>query len=315
MSVEHVRAFNERRVGSERLYLLLDPLTEHHGENSLAPAALHRSLPDGALTTVRRQDLAHTPALCPLLVDIGSLSADSGDALLVKSSVYASGEDGRSRRYVAGWLISALDGEGLAEHLASMCRMKDAAGGSHFFPMHEPLRIELLAVADRGYARQQLGPIREWLLPASSGGVVLMTGKNDTNGALPVPPVALQAQQEAQRVAMVLSAWRAVTRRKTGGAPWSGKSIEQRPANAARDALVQIRTATNQLRLRKNDDIVTFAVHSLVRHPKIHQDLLIAGLIDRASKGEEALIDLFTEVHEARWTYIVSSLLNARTAQ
>lgn len=309
MSVEHVRAFDARRTENERLYLLLDPLTDHDETGAMAREALAQRLGDDALVTVWRKDLAHTATTCPILVDLGSDPTEERDALLAVSAAYAGDEARRSRRYVAGWLISALEPEALAGHIASMYDMTDAAGQSHFFPIHEPLRLELLAVAERDYARQQLGPIREWLLPASGDNFVLLTGAGEKAGSMPLTRVALEAQQEAPHVATVLAAWRAAVEQSRG------RGAAAISDSAARDAFVQIRRAKEELRLSDHGDVVTFALYSLVRHSRLYEHPEVAGLIARSSRGESALADLFTAVGDPYWDYIVGSLNHARTAR
>ena len=306
MSVEHVRAFDTRREEGERLYLLLDPLTDHDEAGPLSRAALVQLLGEDAVMIVPREDLAHSTHACPILADLSSAADEVRRALLETSAAQAADEAARSRRYVCGWLISALDPASLALYLAGMHGMGDASGRNHFFPIHEPLRLELLAAADMAYATQRLGPVREWLVPGSHGGVVLLKGAANGEGPRSLTPIALEALDEAPRVAAVLAAWRGALRSNASGALL--------PRNAARDAFVQIHRAKTQSRLRDHDDIATLAINGVIRHPRLHESPEVAALIERAARGEAPLADLFSTLHDARWTYIVSGLSPASTA-
>lgn len=312
MSAQHVRGLAAHRSPTESLYLLLDPLAQYGSDHALRRTSLLDVLGDGAIIHVPRQDLAHDRAACPMLVRLAGPGEAPSETLTEISAACAATDAHHSKRHVCGWLISALDLDAMAVHLASMCVFDDGAGPT-FFPVFEPTRLELLAAADMALTKRRLGPIREWLLPSSSGGNPVLLHGDDVATDAPVKPIALEAQRAASLVTTVLSAWRTALRSDLPGALWAWRGDTLLPPNAAAEAFRQIRQA-KALGLNDRDDIVVLALHRLMLHPRLHEHPPIAERINRTARGERPLSDFFTPITDAQWTHIVHALMDSRTS-
>lgn len=312
MSAPHVRGMAERRSPTESLYLLLDPLVQCGADHPLQPASLQQVLGDTAVARVPRQDLAHDRAACPILARMAGPGEVPADALVEASTACATADPGHAKRHVCGWLTSALDLDAMTTHLASICAFDDGAA-PEFFPVFEPIRLELLAVADMALTKRRLGPVREWLLPSSSGGNPVLLHGDDAATDAPAKSIALDVLREAPLVTAVLSAWRDALRTDLQGALWAWRGDTPLPPNAAAEAFRQIRHARD-LGLSDSNDIVVLALHRLMLHPRLHEHPPIAERIGRAARGERPLSDFFTPITDAQWTHIVHALMDSRTS-
>lgn len=310
MSVQNVDVFAQQRSAEEYLYLLLDPLAQCPADHPLQPAALRSALGDGAVTHVPRPDLVHDSALCPVLVQLAGPGEAAPDALLESTAVHADSDAHYSKRLVCGWLTSSLALDAVASHVADMCAFVDGAQPT-FIPVFEPVRLELLAASDMASAQRRLGPIREWLLPASSGGnpMLLSAGRGVADAA--VKPIVLEVQREAPSVTALLSAWRDALQSDLPAAVWAWRGDSVLPPNAATEGFRHIRQARS-LGLRSTDDIVVLALHRLMLHPRLHEHPMIAERIGRAARGDCLLSDLFAPITDAQWTEVVRALMDPR---
>lgn len=310
MSVQHVRTIAGRRSAVEHLYLLLDPLAPCHTDHPLHAAALRDTLGDSAVTYVPRPDLAHDSASCPLLIQIAGPGDDALDALLESSAAYAGVDAHYSKRRVCGWLSSSLALEALAVHVAGMCVFADNERPT-FIPVFEPVRLELLAAADMASTQRRLGPIREWLLPSSSGGnPILLSGDGGAADAS-LMPIVLDVQREAPLVTVLLSAWRDALQHDLPAATWAWRGDSVLPPNAATEGFRHIRHARS-MGLSNADDILILALHRLMLHPRLHEHPKTAEWIGRAARGECALSELFAPITDAQWTQIIHALMDSR---
>lgn len=171
-----VQAFvAEQHAPDATLYLLLDPLADCAADDPLRIEVLRQTLGDDAVTPVHRPDLIHTPSACPALVALATPGTSPSQELLALSALRAHEEVDRHKRYVCGWLSSSAPSQALSAHIVSLGWLP-LEQGRIFFPIHEPVRLELLA----GTFDKNEGPwwpIRRWFLPTSSGaGSVLVGG-------------------------------------------------------------------------------------------------------------------------------------------
>ncbi|MGH8384501.1 MAG: hypothetical protein ACRESJ_03265 [Pseudomonas sp.] len=300
-----VRSFvTEQHSPNSSLYLLLDPMADCATDDPLHVQALRQTLGDKALTRVPRPDLAHTPQACPVLVTLATPAVKPQEHLLSLSALRAKEDEGRSRRYVCGWLSSAATPTTVASHLITLGQLPQAAE-NHFFPVYEPLRLELLAATLNHGETGNWWPIEQWLFPASSGASALLIGQPDKGVAF--GPLAADVQLDAALVSSLLGAWRNALELPVTYAParWQGSTLL--PAQAAAQAYKQIRKA-RQLGLKKHQDIVILALHHWMLHSNLHEHMDIRLLIDRAVQHGTSLSSLFAPINDASWQRIVSDL-------
>ncbi|MGE8149773.1 hypothetical protein ACQKP5_00785 [Pseudomonas vancouverensis] len=259
-----VQAFvAEQHAVDTTLYLLLDPLADCAVDDPLHIEALRQSLGNDAITPVQRPDLIHTPSACPVLVTLAAPGVSPSQQLLALSALRAREEQDRHKRFVCGWLTSSAATRHLSAHIVSLGQLPQEQGRG-FFPIHEPLRLELLAGCLRRKDEGPWWPIRHWLLPTSSGASFVLEGVPERRT---VPDSRMTAvQQDAPLVSALLSSWRRALRLPLTYAParWTGPT-ELAPQAAAK-AYVHIERA-RELGLGNPDDILTLALHSLLLHP------------------------------------------------
>jgi hypothetical protein len=175
MTPVSVQAFvAEQHAPDATLYLLLDLLADCAADDPLNIEALCQTLGNDAVTPLHRPDLIHTPSACPVLVALATPGVSPSQQLLTLSALRAQEEQGRHKRYVCGWLISSAEVRHLSAHIVSLGQLP-LEQGQAFFPIHEPLRMELLAGTFRRNDEGPWWPIRHWLLPSSSGAGSVLT--------------------------------------------------------------------------------------------------------------------------------------------
>ncbi|MNF50016.1 hypothetical protein D3C76_565250 [compost metagenome] len=305
MTPATVQAFaSKQHSPNASLYLLLDPLADCAEDDPLHIEALRQTLGDDALTRLRRPDLDHTPQSCPVLVTLSTATIKPSEHLLSLSALRAKEDEGRSRRYVCGWLSSTAISASVSTHLIRLGQVSMAAG-KQFFPVYEPLRLELFVATLKHGEIGGWWPIHHWLFPTSSGASSLLIGQPDTEPTF--GPRAIAVQQEARLVSSVLSAWRHALRLSLTYAPtrWRGPTLL--PPQAAAQAYKQIYQA-RQLGLVRQQDIVTLALHRLMLHSQLHEHIDVRKLIEKAAKNETPLTALFTTLNDQSWQRIVSDL-------
>lgn len=311
MNPASVQAFvAEQHAPDATLYLLLDLLADCAADDPLHIEALRQTLGNDAVTPVRRPDLIHTPSACPALVTLATPGVSPSQELLARSALRAHEDLDRNKRYVCGWLSSSAPSRDLSAHIVSLGQLPLAQGRT-FFPIHEPLRLELMA----GTFRANEGPwwpIQHWLLPTSSGTGSVLVGVPERRTAPDTRTTAIQ--QEAPMVSALLSSWRRALRLPLTYAParWSGPTAL--PPQAAAQAFIQIQQA-RQLGLSHQDDILTLALHRLMLHPRLHQHTGVRALIEQAAQGKAPLSHLLTAYNDNAWQRAVSDLTYAGALQ
>lgn len=311
MTPASVQAFiGEQHAPDATLYLLLDLLADCAADDPLHIEALRQTLGNDAVTPVHRPDLIHTPSACPALVTLAMPGVSPSQELLARSALRVHEDLDRHKRYVCGWLSSSAPSRDLSAHIVSLGQLPSEQGRT-YFPIHEPLRLELLA----GTFRNNEGPwwpIRHWLLPTSSGTGSVLVGVPERRTAPHTRTTAVQ--QDAPMVSALLSSWRRALRLPLTYAParWNGPTAL--PPQAAAHAYMQIQQA-RQLGLSHQDDILTLALHRLMLHPRLHQHTDVRALIEQAVQGQAPLSHLLAPYNDNAWQRAVSDLTYAGALQ
>lgn len=311
MTPASVHAFvAEQHAPDATLYVLLDLLADCAADDPLHIEALRQTLGNDAVMPVHRPDLIHTPSACPVLVALATPGTSPSQELLTLSALRAHEDLDRYKRYVCGWLSSSAPSRDLSARIVSLGQLPVEQGRA-FFPVHEPLRLELLA----GTFPNNEGPwwpIRHWLAPTSSGTGSVLVGKPEHRTAKGISTAAVQL--DALMVSSLLNSWRRALRLPLAYAParWSGPTAL--PPQAAAQAYIQIQQA-RQLGLSHQDDILTLALHRLMLHPHLHQHTGVRALIEQAVQGQAPLSQLLAPYNDNAWQRAVSDLTHAGALQ
>lgn len=312
MTPVNVQAFvAERHAPDTTLYLLLDLLADCAADDPLHIEALRQSAGNDAITPLHRPDMIHTPSACPMLVALATPGVSPSQQLLTLSALRAQEEQGRHKRYVCGWIISSAGAQRLSAHIVSLGQLP-VEHGQAFFPIHEPLRLELLASTFRRNDEGPWWPIRHWLLPTSSGTSSVLTGVPERR--TPPDTRATAVQQDASLVSSLLSSWQRALRLPLTYAParWQGPSAL--PPQAAAQAYLQIQQA-RRLGLSHQHDILTLALHRLMLHPRLYEHAGVRALIEQAVQGQAPLGKLLAPYNDTAWQRVVSDLTHAGALQ
>lgn len=303
-----VQAFAaEEHEPDATLYLLLDPLADCAKDDPLHIETLPQTLGNDAVTPLCRPDLTHVPSACPVLVTLATPGVLPSPQLLEKSALRAHKDLDRHKRYVCGWLSSHASAQHLSAHIISIGHLPSEQGRV-CFPIHEPLRLELLAGSLRYNDEAPWWPTRRWLLPTSSGASSVLVGIGEHRVTPDTRTTAIQ--QDANTVSALLSNWRLALRSPLSYAParWIGPT--SLPPQAAAKAYLQIRQARD-LGLTQQDDILTLAIYRLMLLPRLHQHTGVRVLIDQAVQGQAPLCDLLVPYNDTAWQRAVADLTTA----
>jgi hypothetical protein len=283
-------------------HVLVDPLAATDNGDHAVLAQLRSTLSEGALSCVYRADLAHASHLHPVLACLASPGAIPSRALLELTAQAARRGLYQRRRYLCGWLFSEAPSAAIVSHLAALCQIPDANRGFRFYPVYEPVRLELLAAA---FAQAEQGPwwpVGNWLFLSSGGRLSNLKGQSGQRHPLPAP--ALRIQQDVALIEQVLCAWRALRE----GA--SALSLREIPPFAAVRASNFIDDA-RRLGLSTPHDIQVFALYHLCLHPRLHTAPAVRTMIDAAAKGERALMSMFAQYSDGQWQRTLDGLPKA----
>lgn len=167
-------ALNARQ--NEYRYLVLDPLKKVASWDPLHADMLRNSHGSDALRRILRPDLAWSPEHCPILLLLASPGGSLDEDLVRSSETYAFGEALYEKRYVCGWLNSALSPDEMAVWLADLCKhIKPGVS----IPAFEPLRLELLqATADPELLAGLLAATSQWHWMSCTGELRTLSGRS-----------------------------------------------------------------------------------------------------------------------------------------
>lgn len=307
MTAAPVVMFAEQiRAPGNYLYLLVDPLAGCGTARPLAVESLVRDLGAHAVTRVLRPDLAHAPAICPALVQLGTPGGTAPQRLLELSAFQTQEDLDYGKRYVCGWLASPEPLEATAQHIAAQCRLTSSSVRKATTPWFEPVRLELLAGALGSQAGAILAPISAWLFPTSWGSFSVLRSKSATADENHTDLVR-HTQHAAQLVSDFLGIWRLVQRQTLSFAPWRWNGSSPLPPQAGVHAFRLIRDA-QQLGLRNERDIFALSLYRVCVHPLLPKHPDIQRGILAAAKGKHALENRFQAYDDAAWKRIFASL-------
>jgi len=293
------------------LYLLLDPLACGPQDAHLHLATLRQELHEAAFTVLPRPDLAHTPDACPVLVTLAAPGCQPCAQLIELSILHSRQDANQPKRYVCGWLRSAAAPETIAAHIVALGQPPQKQH-SQYFPVHEPLRLELLAAACKDVGHEPWWPIQQWLFPTSSGATSLLIGHPEQVAALGIHVAT--AQQDVPIVDALLRSWRRALDLPLTYAPlrWNGPTAL--PPHAAIQAYGQIRQA-RALKLHHQHDLMTLALYRLTVHPRLHEHPGVRNLINQAIAGQATLGTLFSPYNDRAWERLACELTDTGTVR
>ena len=308
MTPATVQAFvAQHHAPDDTLYLLIDLSADCASDDPLHIEALHQTLGREAITPLLRPDLMHTPLACPVLVTLAEPGRSPSQQLLALSALRAKEDFFRHKRYVCGWLSSGANAQTVSAHVIALGQLTQGQTCT-YFPVHEPLRLELLVAT---YRRNEPGPwwpVRHWLLPTSSGDSGMLTGIPDQGSAPDERAYAIQ--QDVPMVSALLSSWRRALQVPLTYAPdrWNGPTAL--PPLAAAKAYMQIRQART-LGLAQQPDLLTLALFHLMLHPRLHEHAGVRSVIKQAVQEQRPLSTLFALFNDSAWRQVVEDLFYA----
>jgi hypothetical protein len=257
----------KRHTSVAMLHLLLDPLADCPEDHPLQLSTLRRTLGDQAITPVLRPDLSHSPQRCPALVRV----AEPAFAELLTAAVdFVAKEREHSKRYVCGFIATPESPETLAQAIVALGCTGDALQ-QQYFPVHEPLRLALLAAFPSPEVRSAWAPDRHWLLPAGNEGYAEFSSAAGTSEH------ATAVQRDAPLIALLLKLWYRLRQRPQIAASWR-QPRGPLPSAALMAAYEQIRGA-RRLGLKERDDVLVCALFHLLVHPRLHEHARVRALI------------------------------------
>lgn len=284
----------EQKKGEYR-YLLVDPLANVWTESPLYLETLKAKAAQRAAAPVLRADLSYRPDKCPHLVLMAGPGEDCDIALLRRSLSYSRAELLADKRYICGWLTSALAVDELAEFMRNLCTvLGNFVRMGYSLPYFEPLRLALLQETCRtSWLRSQLSSIADWSY------LTITEKMNDVAGSAyekkgHMGGLAIQAQLRYQAISRLLIAWARMNKR-------DGQEL---PQDAVRLAAEQIMDA-DRWGLTNLEDVLAFSLNRLTVHPHMENHPLVAAAIrDAAANDRIRLTTKLNELPEFIWTQV-----------
>ncbi|WAB96793.1 hypothetical protein OSW16_19920 [Pseudomonas putida] len=280
-------------------HVLIDPLAIPENSDQSVLSHLNKALGEGAMSRVIRADLPHAPQLHPVLACLSSPGAKPSPPLLKMTAHAAQRDNQRRKRHVCGWLLSEAPAPVIAAHLAALCRLPGSASEPRFYPLYEPVRLELLAASFEHVERGPWWPIKHWLFVSSGAQLAGFSGEARPRSGLPAS--ALRIQDDVALIEMLLAAWRALP---SGPADPKPRPL---PPFAAVKASNHIDDA-RRLGLSATDDILIFALYHLYLHPRLHAAPYVRQIIDAAVQQQRPLAPLLARHDDAHWRQMIATL-------
>lgn len=286
------------------LYLLIDPVAETASDDHLHIEKLRQRLGDSALTVIPRPDMQHDIQSSPVLITIAAPGIAPQDDLLGMSGHRAQRDDAGYHRYVCGWLSSTATAEVIRGHLQKLSLLPSPLGAT-YKPMHEPIRLELMAGIIGANKHGPWWPVQRWLLPSSDGEFLIL--KADAHAEWVAAPGFADMQDEIPLARVLLHLWRSALKNPPAYAPaqWEGRS--DLPPFAVIQAVAQIKQA-RALDLSDDADILQLAIHQLLLHPSLHCHPTVNQLIGAAAKNLTSLTHSLGNFQDEDWQLVVNQL-------
>jgi hypothetical protein len=294
-----------RHEPEQYCHVLMDPLAVSEKSDHSILQKLSDVLGKHAVTRVIRTDLPQVPHLHPILVCLASPTEPLSTSLLELTARAGLMDLKHRKRSICGWLLSDSPASVIAPHLTSICQLPSGTGEHDFFPIFEPVRLELFSAAFEQVDRGPWWPIKRWILLTSGGLPVSVTSRQGAH--YPIPAHARDMQNDAALIEELLAAWRTILT-----CPMAN-SLLPLPQVAAVRASEYIQQA-RKLGLSGADDIQTLALHLLCIHPRLHSHPDVLAMINTALKEQRPLADLFAQYTDANWRYVTKNLSGSETA-
>ncbi|MCF1490862.1 hypothetical protein LZ838_26240 [Pseudomonas sp. AA27] len=287
----------DHHTSDQYCHVLIDPTAVSRRSDHAVLEGLRQGLGAKALTPIYRADLAHAPDAHPVLACLASPGEPLPESLVTLTARASLRDVQRPGRLVCGWLFSDTPAAALAEHIMSLCEVSTTGMQTCFYPVFEPVRLELLAAAYEHAEQMPWWPIHRWLFLTSGGFAVRMIG--EPYAQKPIPVAAGEMQAEAPLVQAMLSAWRALLP-QTDDRP----SLPAVAAVLAYEEIVQARRQG----LSEPADIIALALHQRCLHPQLHTYPALRTLIDKAVHAQIPLTQTLAEYTESNWRYVLANL-------
>ncbi|WP_025755082.1 MULTISPECIES: hypothetical protein [unclassified Pseudomonas] len=280
-------------------HVLVDPLAIAGQSDHALLAHLREALGEAALMRVDRADLAHVPHLHPVLACLASPGTLPSRELLALTARAAYRGLHHPRRYLSGWLFSEAASATVAAHLTAMCRIPDAKRAFSFYPVYEPVRLELLAATFKQVEHGPWWPINDWLFLSSGGRLAHLKGQSGQRHALPEP--AQRIQEDVALIERVLAVWRVLR----------AASEDARQCQIPPFAAVRVSNHIDDARalgLSAEEDITVFALHHLCIHPRLNTVAAMRNMVDAAVNDHRPLAPMLTRYSEEHWCRLIDPL-------
>jgi len=282
-------------------HVLIDPLAIAGKSDHALLAQLREALGEPALTQVHRADLAHAPHLHPVLACLAAPGAMPSRQLLELTARAARRGLHQRRRYLSGWLFSEATSATVAAHITAMCRIPNAERAFGFYPVYEPVRLELLAATFERVEQGPWWPISNWLFLSSGGGLLSLKGQSGQRH--PLPDSARRNQEDVRLIERVLDIWRVL---RAGSHDASQCQI---PPFAAVRVSNHIDDA-RRLGLSTQEDIMVFALHHLCIHPRLNSVAALHSMVDAAVSDHRPLSPMLARYSDDQWCRLIEALPN-----
>lgn len=293
----------DRHEPEQYCHVLMDPLAVSDKSDHSILEELSDVLGEHAVTRVLRTDLPQVPDLHPILVCLASPTEPLSTSLLELTARAGLMDLKHRKRSICGWLLSDSPASVIAPHLTSICHLPSGIGEHDFFPIFEPVRLELFAAAFGQVDRGPWWPIKRWLLITSGGVPVSVTSRQGPH--YPTPAHARDMQNDAALIEELLAAWRTILTCPTINSP-------PFPQVAAVRAFEYIQQA-RKVGLSGIDDILTLALHLLCIHPRLHTHPDVLAMINTAVIEQRPLANLFAQYTDTNWRYVTNNLSGSET--
>ncbi|CAI3802215.1 hypothetical protein GLGCALEP_03062 [Pseudomonas sp. MM221] len=300
MKTEHlIRSIEGHHAAHLHCHVLIDPLAVTARSDHALLVRLRETLGEAALTRVHRADLAHAPHLHPVLACLASPGSFPSSDLLALTARAAYRGLRQPRRYLSGWLFSEVTPATVAAHLTAMCQIPDTKRDFSFYPVYEPVRLELLAAAFKQVEHGPWWPISNWLFLSSGGRLAHLKGQSGPRHRL--PEAAKRIQDDVEIIEQLLAAWRLI---RAGSSVLNQREIPPFAAVRASNFIDEAR----RLGLSAMHDIQVFALYHLCLHSRLHTVPAVRSMIDAAAKGQRPLKYMFAQYTNGQWQRTVGSL-------
>lgn len=297
--------FRANQGPQDYAYVLLDPLAEQSLEPVPLIDVLEDELGSEAITRVLRPGYSYDPRRCPALVCLAEPGNAPAVHLVAMTEAQLNADLHRPKRSVCGWLISEQPPDVIATHLLSLCMLPTGPGTTQFYPIFEPLRLELLWTMFPTSSDGPWWPIKSWWVAGSDSISGPIHGNPESTHAVPVTAHAIQS--EAPLVRRLLDARRLTQNQQNRLASVRPSAEEPRPIMAAPTALKQLQQA-RELGLAMDEDLLTWALLSWYLHPNMHEHPACKRSLEKCINNLQPLAELLGQYSDGDWKRVLAEM-------